>query len=197
MLPIFQSSGDHTLGSRSQLPSPSYLPTHPAQGEPMVHLSGVVAALSAPFAAAALLGRHVLPLPAALVLWHIASTGLLVSVAASEHLAGQTTWMMGKVGGCGWMGGWVAKNESVVFECAACAHTLPRACHAPPPSPLPPPPHPHTNAAPRRQHPPPRPRPPLALPPGPAHQARAPARAQQRASLQCPWLQLVHWGLAL
>ncbi|PSC71447.1 dual specificity phosphatase domain [Micractinium conductrix] len=61
-----------------------------------VHISGVVAVIAAVPGIAAYGLRHVLPLPASVVLWHIAGTGMLVAAAATEALAGRTTWIMGK-----------------------------------------------------------------------------------------------------
>lgn len=40
--------------------------------------------------------RRTLPLPVTLILFHIASTGLVVAAAASEPLAKHTTWILGK-----------------------------------------------------------------------------------------------------
>ena len=62
-----------------------------------VHLSGVVAGVAALPAFLAVWLRSSLPLPASIVLWYIAGTGLLVAVAASEQLAAHTTWLLGKV----------------------------------------------------------------------------------------------------
>jgi len=61
-----------------------------------VHLSGVVAGIAAIPAIAAFAFRRFLPIPAAIALWHIAGTGLVVSIAASGPLARHTTWIMGK-----------------------------------------------------------------------------------------------------
>lgn len=61
-----------------------------------VHLSGVVAGVASLPGLAAWALRHTLPLPASIVLWHIAGTGFLVAAAASEHLAAHTTWLLGK-----------------------------------------------------------------------------------------------------
>ena len=72
------------------LPPPSPQP----QG---VHISAVVAGLAAVPGVAAWVGRHVLPLPVSVVLWHISATGLLVAAAATETLAGRTTGLLGKV----------------------------------------------------------------------------------------------------
>ena len=63
----------------------------------MVHLSGVVGTIAAVPAIVAWSCRRVLPLPAALVLWHVAGAGFAVSLATrSEWLASRTTWMLGK-----------------------------------------------------------------------------------------------------
>ena len=62
----------------------------------MVHLSGVVAAATAPLALAALLLRRALPLPVALVLWHASACGTAVALAASERFGPSTTWLLGK-----------------------------------------------------------------------------------------------------
>ena len=70
----------------------------PPSPTPAVHISGVVAVIAAVPGIAAYGLRHVLPLPASVVLWHIAGTGMLVAAAATEALAGRTTWIMGKAG---------------------------------------------------------------------------------------------------
>lgn len=59
------------------------------------HLAAVAAIASLPALAAYLL-RNVLPLPAEIALVHVAGTGLLVALAASEPLAAHTTWLLGK-----------------------------------------------------------------------------------------------------
>jgi len=61
-----------------------------------VHLSGVVAGAATFPALAAVVFRKVLPLPVALVLWHVAGTGIIISIAASAPLARHTTWILGK-----------------------------------------------------------------------------------------------------
>lgn len=61
-----------------------------------VHISGVVAAVSAVPGLAAWALRGSLPLPVSLVLWHVAGSGLLVAAAATEALAGHTVGLLGK-----------------------------------------------------------------------------------------------------
>ena len=61
-----------------------------------IHLSGVVAGAAALPALISFAFRRVLPLPAALVLWHVAGTGFVVAIAASAPFARHTTWIMGK-----------------------------------------------------------------------------------------------------
>jgi hypothetical protein len=60
------------------------------------HLSGVVATIACVPAAFAFSLRKLLPFPAQLILWHIASAGFAVSFAASVQLASRTTWLLGK-----------------------------------------------------------------------------------------------------
>jgi protein-tyrosine phosphatase len=63
-----------------------------------VHLSSVVAGISSLPALAAWTLRHALPLPAAIVLWHVAGSGFVVSLAASPPFAKRTTALLGKKG---------------------------------------------------------------------------------------------------
>ena len=65
-----------------------------------VHLSGIVAGISAVPAVLAILGRKVLPLPLELVLIHMAAAGFTVAVASTGPWANKTTWLLGKVRGC-------------------------------------------------------------------------------------------------
>jgi hypothetical protein len=91
-----------------------------------VHISGVVAGIAAIPGLAAYGLRDVLPLPASILLWHIAGTGMVVAAAASEALAGHTTGLLGKVGnlgeGCGWV---VAHGEAHAWLAAAAAACRP------------------------------------------------------------------------
>ena len=61
-----------------------------------IHLSGVVAGVAGLFGATAFIFRKSIPLPAALVLWHITGTGIIVSLAASSVFARHSTWLLGK-----------------------------------------------------------------------------------------------------
>ncbi|GAB4820623.1 hypothetical protein N2152v2_007669 [Parachlorella kessleri] len=61
-----------------------------------VHLSGIVAGISAVPAVLAILGRKVLPLPVELVLIHMAAAGFTVAVASTGPWANKTTWLLGK-----------------------------------------------------------------------------------------------------
>lgn len=61
-----------------------------------VHLSGVVAGIASLPALCAFVFRKSLPLPASLILWHIAGTGFVVSLAASSACARHSTWILGK-----------------------------------------------------------------------------------------------------
>lgn len=61
-----------------------------------VHLSGVVGAIATAPALLAYTLRRSLPLPLSIVLWHVAAAGWIVALAASEHLAKHSTWVMGK-----------------------------------------------------------------------------------------------------
>lgn len=63
----------------------------------MVHLSGVVGSIALLPAALAYFLRRALPLPVSIVLWHTAACGFTVALAASEHMASRTTWILGKV----------------------------------------------------------------------------------------------------
>ena len=61
-----------------------------------IHLAGVVGSVACIPAIAAWTLRKSLPLPAAIVLWHVAGTGFAVSLAATSALARHTTWLLGK-----------------------------------------------------------------------------------------------------
>jgi hypothetical protein len=61
-----------------------------------VHLAGVVAGITALPAVVGIVLRKSLPLPVAVVLWHLVGTGAVVSVAASGAFAAHSTWMLGK-----------------------------------------------------------------------------------------------------
>lgn len=63
-----------------------------------VHLSGVVGAIATVPAVLAYSLRRSLPLPLSIVLRHVAASGWVVALAASEHLAKHSTWVMGKDG---------------------------------------------------------------------------------------------------
>lgn len=77
--------------------SPSIRPVSLTKCRDMgIHLSGVVACAACVPAAFAFSLRKLLPLPAQLILWHIATTGFAVSLAASVPLASRTTWLLGK-----------------------------------------------------------------------------------------------------
>eukprot|EP00887_Chlorella_sp_A99_P001424 scaffold8.g1424.t1 len=80
-----------------------------------VHLSGVVAGVASLPGLAAWALRHTLPLPASIVLWHIAGTGFLVAAAASEHLAAHTTWLLGKASGDGRTNGTIKPLSFALF----------------------------------------------------------------------------------
>lgn len=65
-----------------------------------VHISGIVAGIAAVPATIAWLGRHALPLPLNLALWHVAAAGFAVAAASTDLLAKHTTKMLGKVSLC-------------------------------------------------------------------------------------------------
>jgi hypothetical protein len=61
-----------------------------------IHLSGVVGGIASLPALCAFIFRKSLPLPASLILWHIAGTGIVVALAASDTFARRSTWLLGK-----------------------------------------------------------------------------------------------------
>ncbi|KAG7669411.1 putative Uncharacterized protein YnbD [Nannochloris sp. 'desiccata'] len=61
-----------------------------------IHLSGVVGGIASLPALCAVIFRKSLPLPASLILWHIAGTGIVISIAASSKFARHSTWLLGK-----------------------------------------------------------------------------------------------------
>jgi hypothetical protein len=61
-----------------------------------IHLSGVVGGIASLPALCAFIFRKSLPLPASIILWHIAGSGIVVSLAASDAFARRSTWLLGK-----------------------------------------------------------------------------------------------------
>jgi len=61
-----------------------------------IHLSGVVGGIASLPALCAFIFRKSLPLPASLILWQIAGTGIVISLAASDAFARHSTWLLGK-----------------------------------------------------------------------------------------------------
>ena len=62
-----------------------------------MHLSGIVAGVSALPATLLLLLRHKLPLPFSLTLAHITLVGFAVALATTDHFAAHSTQLLGKV----------------------------------------------------------------------------------------------------
>lgn len=61
-----------------------------------IHLSGVVAGIASLPALAAFIFKKSIPLPGLFLLWHVAGTGFVVSIATSTAFASSSTWILGK-----------------------------------------------------------------------------------------------------
>lgn len=62
-----------------------------------IHLSGIVAGISALPATLTVLLRYRLPLPLTLALGHISLVGFAVALATTDQFAAQSTQLLGKV----------------------------------------------------------------------------------------------------